>query len=550
MLDEDVLEGRELSCERAYPCIPAIRSPGRRCPPENVRKILTIPSFPKVTNRFGYTGSRFQGNKRAFNILDAKSYQDHIAISGKLPFPMNEGEEIFPQDIQEAISFMANKSSEEMLEFWQTTVGVLAERAYVLMPQLVQMRNELKEEELATRARLHLPLLAELLEQEGMGGEDWLAQFCEGFPMIGTVGEPGVYPANSHTPKPISREELFRTAKDRWKPGKKPDEAHRAKLWEEAMTQTEKGWLSGPHRYSKKGRLRVGQQKMSVNPAYRFGVQQAEKLRAVDDLKRSRTNEATAVTTPINLPSWDHIANMCIFFRKQGETRPLAMAKADHADAYKQLPLKAEDEQAAVVTLQSPEDGKWYGFIPKTQLFGSTAAVLHYNCLSRVIASLACRILKLPCVGYYDDFAIIAPRLIINKALEAFTMLDDLLLILLKKNKSESGRILEFLGITIHFAVGFGETIATLQFPEERIRKQVELVGQLANKTYISLAELQKAAGKLCFAQTMIMGRFGKAAMRPLYEMIAQGGGSPSPAFRAYITQNSSPGNKSSRRRE
>ena len=97
--------------------------------------------------------------------------------------------------------------------------------------------------------------------------------------------------------------------------------------------------------------------KLAVNPAYKFGAQQAEKLRAVDDLKRSSTNEAATVLTPINLPSWDHIAEMCTFFRKQGETRPLAMSKADHADAYKQLPLKHEDGLEAAVALQSPKDG-------------------------------------------------------------------------------------------------------------------------------------------------------------------------------------------------
>ena len=53
------------------------------------------------------------------------------------------------------------------------------------------------------------------------------------------------------------------------------------------------------------------------------------------------------------------------------------MAKADHADAYKQLPVATNDELAAAVTLKHPADGGWYGFIPHTHLFGSTAAVLH-----------------------------------------------------------------------------------------------------------------------------------------------------------------------------
>ena len=145
------------------------------------------------------------------------------------------------------------------------------------------------------------------------------------------------------------------------------------------------------------------------------------------------------------------------------------MAKADHADAYNQLPLKKEEELTAVVTLQSPEYNKWYGFMPKTQLFDSTAAALHYKCLSRVIAPLARRVLKLPCVGYYDDFAIVTPRILIDKALEAFTKLNDLLLIILKKRESETERALEFLGIAVHFAIFYNETIASLQLSKCRI---------------------------------------------------------------------------------
>ena len=55
------------------------------------------------------------------------------------------------------------------------------------------------------------------------------------------------------------------------------------------------------------------------------------------------------------------------------------MAKTDHADAYKQPPVATNDEFAAVVTLGHPVNGEWYGFIPRSQLFGSTAAALHYN---------------------------------------------------------------------------------------------------------------------------------------------------------------------------
>ena len=94
---------------------------------------------------------------------------------------------------------------------------------------------------------------------------------------------------------------------------------------------------------------------------------------------------------------------MCLLFDRGGESRPLALATADHADTYKQLPVKREDEPAAVVTPKNPTNGMRRGPIPRTQLLGSAAAVLHYHCFSRATAPVARRILKIPCVEYYDD---------------------------------------------------------------------------------------------------------------------------------------------------
>ena len=81
------------------------------------------------------------------------------------------------------------------------------------------------------------------------------------------------------------------------------------------------------------------------------------------------SNAATAIQTPIKLPSWDDLAQMCTLFAPKGEQRPLALAKAGNAAAYKQLPLLEEDELAAVVTRANPSDGLRYGFAPKAQLF-------------------------------------------------------------------------------------------------------------------------------------------------------------------------------------
>ena len=110
---------------------------------------------------------------------------------------------------------------------------------------------------------------------------------------------------------------------------------------------------------------------------------------AVGDFRGSLTNDAVAVHAPVNVPPRDHLVQMCNSFRFRGERRPFAMAKANRADAYGQLPLDEEDELAAAVTLLNPRGGLRYGPISGTQLVGSTTAGLRYNCLSRAIAFLA-----------------------------------------------------------------------------------------------------------------------------------------------------------------
>ena len=53
----------------------------------------------------------------------------------------------------------------------------------------------------------------------------------------------------------------------------------------------------------------------------------------------------------MNLPMWDHFSAAIRHFQERGVIGNLAMAKADHRDAYKQLPVKEEREMLAVVAL-------------------------------------------------------------------------------------------------------------------------------------------------------------------------------------------------------
>ena len=73
------------------------------------------------------------------------------------------------------------------------------------------------------------------------------------------------------------------------------------------------------------------------NVSFRFGVLQADKMRACDDLKHSMTNLTCTVETPTRLLSWDNIAQISAMLAAGGGD--WAMFKAYHKAAYKQLPI-------------------------------------------------------------------------------------------------------------------------------------------------------------------------------------------------------------------
>ena len=127
------------------------------------------------------------------------------------------------------------------------------------------------------------------------------------------------------------------------------------------------------------------------------------------------------------------------------------MAKADHVDASKQFRLAEEGELSTVATLQNPRDQRLCGWKPKAQLSGSTVAVLRNNFLSRVIATLACRFLKITCVGFLGDSGIEAPWPQWRVALDFFASFNELLHITLKEKKSETWPSLTFPGLSIGF---------------------------------------------------------------------------------------------------
>ena len=204
------------------------------------------------------------------------------------------------------------------------------------------------------------------------------------------------------------------------------------------------GWLAPPLPLDRDGAL-PGWKAHTCNVAFRFGVKKGSKLRACDDLKRSLTNQCCQVRTPIQLVSWDHSAQLSQLCG--GDSDESHLFKADHEAAYKQLPIAPSDQCTAIVAIRRPQSMKWFGFVTRTLVFGSVAAVIHYNILSGIWSTIFARPMLIPPLSYFGDFAAFLRDGLAEKALSVFTRFCDILGFQLKTGKSSVGNKITFLGL-------------------------------------------------------------------------------------------------------
>ena len=134
-----------------------------------------------------------------------------------------------------------------------------------------------------------------------------------------------------------------------------------------------------------------------MNPASVFVTQLRDRHRGVEDLKKIRAFLAPGVHAPIDHSALGPFSCYAPQDTNRGRARPRTIT---------QTPFYGS---SCLRRVGDPDDRKLCGF-------GWTNAVLGYNMLTLVIVSVACRFLKLPTAGNFDDFGIGAPLQLIQGA--------------------------------------------------------------------------------------------------------------------------------------
>ena len=487
------------------------------------RKLLTLPRQASSFNddvyieayRPAILTNAGRQQKRIHELLDScRSFDEHIRCALKETFPFSISTPL-PQDTSAAAYFARDMPADKLVLIWDAQLSSLEQR--VANCSLAQQKwDETIHPDLRPAAgKFRTVAIKQLMRQHGMGGQHWLGQFAVGFPITGRLSQLHTYEVDDSVIPPLNRDQLYDTAVPRFRErAAKSGHKNAQVLWDEAMAQVKSGWLMPPPQLHPGGRP-FAWKSSRFNICFRFGVEQADKLRACDDLKHSMTNLACTVHTPIQLVSRGHITQLANFLA--GDGGDWVMFKADHEAAYKQLPLNPLDMRNAIVALRDPTSKRWYGFVSRTLVFGSADAVLHYNIFPRIITALTNRCLGIALVGYFDDFAALIKKHLRQKALETFTRICPLLGIRIKPGKSEVGSPLTFLGLLGTFpCAANGRRLSISLTPGKRKRWPGLITGYL-NDGRVAHSFLEKLIGKLLFSQVAVFGKFARTQLRPLY---------------------------------
>ena len=449
--------------------------------------------------------------------LACLSRDDHIEQAIKSPFFLSLSTPL-PKALADAARFVRDSDPELIALFWDDQLDRLDD----LVRDSSQTHHDwltcIPPQTRPAAGKIQLPALMALASQCGIGGSIWLQQFLFGFPLVGRLAQPRCFPPHprelAKKTDPVSK--ALRSSSDRFEERACKSGFKNAKaLWNEAMEQCDKGWLNRPFPLSQEASpYRLSNPELNI--AFRFGVEQGEKLRACDDLRYSRTNLSCVVETPIKLVSWDHLAELSHMVNDH--SRDWSFFKADHEAAYKQLPLEHSHAELAVIALRSPVDGMWYGFISRTMMFGAIAAVLHYNVFSRLLSEIVSKLLGIPLLCFFDDFGSIIPASLAEKALSTFTSFCSKLGIQLKEAKSEFGQRVTFLGLSGSFPCRANNFTLEVSLPPDKAAKWSNEVKLHMKAGMISSSELEKLIGKLGFSQTNLFGKFARAQLRLLYK--------------------------------
>ena len=383
-----------------------------------------------------------------------------------------------------------------------------------------------------------LLLLEKLANEGGWADKEIFSLVRSGFSLVGNAPPSGVFDVECK-PAELTTEELLQTRRfmrpalvGKTSSAKLDDDS--VELWEKTCKEADGRLLRGPFTVAEVDALFPE----GWTPVRRFGVRQSSgestKLRPIDDYSECKVNSAFGYSDKIDLRALDELiwllrawvrwmlnSSTCELVLSSGErlcghihsswklvdAEPMLTTLDLHA-AYKQLAIAPSSRPYSVIVLMNPHSKQLGCFVGNALPFGSTASVVYFNRVSRLI--------------YYDDYPVFAPSCLAASTMTAMIGLVKLLGFDYSADKlHEFGLVSAMLGVEVD-CTNWKDGSIVVKNKESRCREINELVSNLSEGGHLTSREFLSIVGRLQFAEAQVMGRMGKLALSRIRTWMSQ----------------------------
>ena len=242
-----------------------------------------------------YAGKQRKGISEPFPT--ALSYEQHIDSALNASFPLHDPAPL-PRDLELALRFNKDNDLETVRAFRAKQMNHLRTIAEECRSETQRLYSATPPFILPATGKVHIALLAHLLDYTGMGGSKWILQFVVGFPLIGCLYQTRTFPTDDDAPFTfVDPDTLFASSPHRFKArAPRAVSRHAEQLWAEALKQVDEGWLTPPEPLGDNGHF-LDHPREECNIAFRLGVEQIDKLRACADLRHSLSRQPSLRST-------------------------------------------------------------------------------------------------------------------------------------------------------------------------------------------------------------------------------------------------------------
>ena len=367
-----------------------------------------------------------------------------------------------------------------------------------------------------------LVLWGEILQSLGYPDVELINEMAAGFRLTGWLTKSGMFPSGAKRPS-FGKETMLKLAKGLNRAtiqslGKRQDPDLELSTWTETLGELEKGWIWED----------CSSGLSEVVLAKRFGLQQRDKVRVIDDCSCGGLNQAVGLSEKFQLHSIDQMSSMLAhsLTLSGGNPHPSVQGRTyDLKAAYKQFAVHPDDREILRLAVNQPGHTTPVLFGVNALPFGAVGSVSAFLRISLSIWFIGLKGLGLFWTAFYDDFSVVARDELVSSTAHSCEMLFRLLGVQFAetgKKATQFGRIFRMLGLVVDLS-NVGDDCVAISHTDERRAELTTKIREILQAGVLTRKEAERLKGRMVFFEGFTFGRVANEAVKQLGRHITQG---------------------------